>query len=197
MIIWQCIFWLCVLLIMHSYLLFPWLLQLLASGKQENELKFSEDEFPEVSVLMSVFNEEKILSQKLDSILRSDYPANKLKIIVGSDASTDATDEILVKYEKEHKNFSAMICSERRGKPALINKLMEKVESGIVIMTDAKVIFHEGTVRGLAAHFKDPAIGIVGGNIINERVQKDGVSIQEKAFMSREILMKYREGLVW
>jgi cellulose synthase/poly-beta-1,6-N-acetylglucosamine synthase-like glycosyltransferase len=197
MIIWQCIFWLCVLLIMHSYLLFPWLLQILASNKKENNKQFTADELPSVTVIMSVYNERGVLREKLDSLFASNYPANKLNILIGSDASDDGTGEILNEYQKVKGNMKAILYKERRGKPTVINSLMKEVKDEIVIMTDAKVIFHPDTVRGLTAHFKNESIGIVGGNIVNESIQKDGVSIQEKAFMSREILMKYREGLIW
>lgn len=197
MIIWQCIFWLCVLLIMHSYLLFPWLLQVLASNRNENVKKYRDDELPPVTIVMSLFNEEKVIHSKLDSILGSAYPKERLNILLGSDASNDLTNEILMEYEKKHSNIRAVLFKERKGKPAVINALMNEVKDKIVIMTDAKVIFHPQTIMGLVAHFKNDEIGIVGGNIINESIQKDGVSIQEKAFMSREILMKYREGLVW
>ncbi len=197
MIIWQCIFWLSVLLIMHSYLLFPWLLKILASRKQENKDKFKTDDLPPVTVVMSVFNEQAIIKEKIESVLRSNYPANKLSILVGSDASDDGTEEILEQYQKDNKNCKAVLFKERQGKPAVINLLMKEVKDEIVVMTDAKVIFHQDTVKGLAEHFKNESIGIVGGNILNESIQKDGVSIQERAFMSREILMKYREGLIW
>jgi len=197
MIIWQCIFWLCVLLIMHSYLLFPWLLQILAANKKENNEKFEHDELPSLTLLMSVYNEESIIREKLDSVIASNYPANKLNILIGSDASEDGTNKILEEYQKSHPNLKAVLYKERQGKPAVINSLMREVKDEIVIMTDAKVLFHPDTVCGLAAHFKNKSIGIVGGNILNESVQKDGVSIQEKAFMSREMLMKYREGLIW
>lgn len=197
MIIWQCIFWFCVLLIMHSYLLFPWLLQVLASGRKENSRKFSDEELPHVTIVMSLYNEENVISTKLDSILGSDYPADRFSILLGSDASDDRTDEILKEYEEKHPNIRALLFRKRQGKPAVINALVEEVKDEIVIMTDAKVIFHPHTMRGLVSHFKNQEIGIVGGNIINESIQKDGVSIQEKAFMSREILMKYREGMTW
>lgn len=197
MIIWQCIFWLCVLLIMHSYLLFPWLLQILAANKKENTEKFKDDELPSVTLLMSVYNEESIIREKVDSIIASVYPKNKLNILIGSDASEDSTNAILEEYQKDHPNIKTIFFKKRQGKPALINHLMKEVKDEIVILTDAKVMFHPETISGLTAHFKNKNIGIVGGNILNESIQKDGVSIQEKAFMSREILMKYREGLIW
>jgi len=49
----------------------------------------------------------------------------------------------------------------------------------------------------LIKHFRNPGIDIVGGNIINEKVSLQGISIQEKAYMSREIQLKYKEGLIW
>jgi cellulose synthase/poly-beta-1,6-N-acetylglucosamine synthase-like glycosyltransferase len=197
MIVWQIIFWLSVILIMHSYMLYPWLLQILSTNKKEKPQICSDCELPYLTVLMSVYNEEAILASKLDSILASNYPKGKLKIIVGSDASTDNTNLILKDYIEREECLSSQIFDERQGKPAVINKLVDLSESELLIMTDAKVIFHPDTVRLLAAHFLNPEIGIVGGNILNQKVEKDGVSIQEQAFMSREILMKYREGLIW
>jgi cellulose synthase/poly-beta-1,6-N-acetylglucosamine synthase-like glycosyltransferase len=176
---------------------YHWLLQILSTNKKEKTQTSSNSELPYLTVIMSVYNEEAILTKKIDSILASNYPKEKLKIIVGSDASTDKTNSILQAYEAKVECFKAHIFDDRQGKPALINKLVGLSESEILIMTDAKVIFHPDTVRLLAAHFLNPSIGIVGGNILKQKIEKDGVSIQEQAFMSREILMKYREGLIW
>ncbi len=197
MITWQIIFWFSLLLVFHSYVIYPWLLQVLSSGKKDFVKADSETAFPPVTILMSVHNEEKILPAKLDSILASDYPPEKLTVIIGSDASTDRTNSILQEYEKKDARIHCLLFSERKGKPGVINRLVESTADEIIIMTDAKVIFHEQTVSSLAQHFSNPETGIVGGNILNKTVEKNGVSIQEKAFMSREILMKYREGLIW
>lgn len=197
MITWQIIFWFSLLLVFHSYVIYPWLLQILSSGKKDFAKADSETVLPPVTILMSVHNEENILPAKLDSILASDYPPEKLTVIIGSDASTDRTNNILQGYEKKDARIHCILFSERQGKPGVINSLVESTADEIIIMTDAKVIFHEQTVRSLVQHFSNPETGIVGGNILNKTVEKNGVSIQEKAFMSREILMKYREGLIW
>jgi len=197
MITWYLIFWFTIFLVFHSYVLYPWILQLLASRKQDPVTEPADSSLPPVTVLMSVYNEAAILREKLDSILASHYPAGKLKILVGSDASDDDTHQVLADYEKKHKSFRAIIFRKRQGKPAVINQLVDETTDELLILTDAKAIFQPSTVRSLTAHFQDPETGIVGGNILNRTVEKDGVSIQEKAFMSREILMKYREGLIW
>lgn len=197
MIVLHIIFWLSILLIAHSYMIFPWLLQLLSTGKKENDICFTDSELPDVTIIMAVFNEEHILPQKLDSILTSDYPSGKISVLVGSDASTDGTNRILGAYSEKHPEIRPYYSGERKGKPAMINYLSEQAEDEMLLFTDAKVIFDRDTIRGLVRHFKNEHIGIVGCNIINRTIRRDGVSIQESAFMSREILMKYREGLVW
>jgi len=197
MIIWHIIFWVTLLLIMHSYMLYPWILQVLSSGKKENELLFADEELPPVTIIMSVYNEEKVIADKLDSMLHSVYPPGKITILVGSDASTDRTNAILESYHKKDRRVQPRLFHERQGKPGVINRLSDEAAGDFIIMTDAKVIFHPTTIRMLMRHFRNEHIGIVGGNVLNESVEKDGVSIQEKAFMSREILIKYREGLIW
>jgi len=194
---WHIIFWASLLLIVHSYVLYPWLLHLFSLGKRENGLCFDEESFPEVTILMSAYNEEKVIAGKLDSIMASAYPKEKITVITGSDASTDRTNEILLAYAKKDPRLKPVIFDERQGKPGVINRLAEMTGDAYIIMTDANVIFHRDTVARLMRHFRNPEIGVVGGNVINETVEKNGVSIQEKAFMSREILMKYREGITW
>jgi cellulose synthase/poly-beta-1,6-N-acetylglucosamine synthase-like glycosyltransferase len=197
MIIWQIIFWTTLFLILHSYMLYPWILQVLSARKKENNIQYSDEELPAVTIIMSVFNEEKVIAEKLDSMLEVVYPPEKITLLVGSDASTDRTNEILSDYQQKDARVHIRIFNERRGKPGVINQLVDEVKDDYVIMTDAKVIFHKKTIRTLMRHFKNGNIGIVGGNVLNESVEKDGVSIQEKAFMSREILIKYREGIIW
>jgi cellulose synthase/poly-beta-1,6-N-acetylglucosamine synthase-like glycosyltransferase len=80
------VFWGCLILIGHTYALYPMLLGFLARGKSLPAERFERDEeFPEVAVLMAVYNEEAVLEATLASILASDYPAGKMKVYIGSD----------------------------------------------------------------------------------------------------------------
>lgn len=192
------IFWASVILLAHSYLLYPLILQILASKKTIKSPHYNKDEdLPNVSIVMSVHNEEQVISDKIKSIFYTDYPLNKIELIIGSDASTDGTNRICEIYEKNYSNFRFFPFKERQGKPMVINQLVTKAGSEIIIMTDAKVFFKRNTIFELVKYFKNKEINIVGGNIINQKIQKDGISIQEKAFMSREITIKYNEGLLW
>jgi len=50
-----------------------------------------------VSVIVSVYNEGDVIERKIENCLGMDYPKEKLEILIGSDGSTDGTNEILSK----------------------------------------------------------------------------------------------------
>jgi cellulose synthase/poly-beta-1,6-N-acetylglucosamine synthase-like glycosyltransferase len=87
--------------------------------------------------------------------------------------------------------------NQRRGKGNVINDLQTKAKGGVLIFSDAKVSFSPQTIFQLIKHFQNVAIGIVGGNIVNKHTSRDGISIQEKQFMSREMMIKFYEGKAW
>lgn len=199
------IFWLSVLAMLHSYLLYPLLLKIISKGKKHNSLVFSgEEELPMVYVLMSAYNEERLVGKKLESVLKSDYPADKLKIEVGSDGSTDRTNEIVTALTKQHPNLRLKIFEDRSGKSHILNSLVQSLnerESGtgakIFIFTDANVFFTPSAIFELVKHFKNPEIALVGANVRNTGLNREGISIQEKSYIERENYIKYLEGLNW
>lgn len=182
----------------HSYVLYPFILKILARNKKENSIVYKkEDELPFISIIMSVHNEEMVLVDKIRSIYYTLYPFNKFEVIVGSDASTDGTNRICKVYSGNYGGFRFYSYKRRQGKPAVINQLVKHAKGDILVLTDAKVTFKIDTLIELIKHFKNPEIDIVGGNILNSKQNKKGISIQEKAFMSREISIKYNEGKIW
>lgn len=201
MIALQLIFWLCASLMVYSYLIYPLLLQLFSINKKENNVVFDRnDNLPIVCLLMSVYNEEKIIEKKLQSLADQDYPKEKLFILIGSDRSTDNTETIIKNYSLKNNNTFLVHFSDRRGKPAVINHLAGMAKDynpQVLLLTDANVIFKNDTVFELVKHFKNPRIGLVGANVINDTIQHDGISKQEKTYIQGENRIKYLEGLNW
>ncbi len=198
MIILIIIFWSSIVLLVHSYLLFPLIIQHLAKNKTANTIVYNKKEdLPYVSVVMSVYNEKDIIEDKITSLYKILYPQNKFEVIVGSDASNDGTQRICMMFGEKYRNFKFIHYEKRQGKPAVINELMKKARGDIVVLTDAKVIFTQNTIFELVKHFRNSRIDIVGGNILNKKTSRDGISVQEKAFMNREIIIKNNEGILW
>ncbi|MDD3741466.1 MAG: glycosyltransferase, partial [Bacteroidales bacterium] len=127
----QIIFWLNVMLIFHTYVVYPLFLHMLARNKKQSFEK--SNELPLVTIIMSLYNEESVIAQKLDSVFNSDYPTSKIKILIGSDNSTDNTNKIVLDYADKYNNITFSPYTERQGKSNVVNSLIDKSEGEILI----------------------------------------------------------------
>ncbi|MBE0664043.1 MAG: glycosyltransferase [Bacteroidales bacterium] len=191
------LFWLSVFLVVFSYALYPLLLKLLVSGKKPNQLLYNDAALPFVSVIIAAFNEESVIKEKMFSVLQSNYPKDRLEILVGSDASTDQTIPIVKELSTNHSLISYFDFTDRRGKPSVVNDLVSRSKGEILVLTDANVFFSEDTLIQLIRHFRNPEIGLVDSHMVNMGLKKEGISYQEKAYISREVKVKHMESLVW
>lgn len=192
------VFWTSAAVLLHSYLLFPFILKILAKFKTKNNLCYSDiNELPGISVILSVYNEEQVIESKIENLFQSDFSPHQLEVIAGSDASTDNTNAILASLVKKYPNLHFYSFSQRQGKPSVINQLVKYANHQILIFTDANIFFEPLTLFHLVKHFKNPDIGLVGGNIVVPHTEKKGISFQEKTFMTNEIKIKYDEGKIW
>ena len=83
------LFFLSIGLLVHSYLFYPFLLFILYKFSKKNNKIEQKDNHPNVSIIISVYNESSVIIEKLNSILHSNYPKDKIKVYIGSDASND------------------------------------------------------------------------------------------------------------
>ena len=198
-ILWQILFWLCAFLIVHSYVFFPWILSVLSKNKKQNSNIFSLDDasLPKVTILLAAYNEEKVIEQKILSTFKTNYPLDKIEFLIGSDASTDRTNSIIEKYSSQYPQIKLHHFAGRTGKAGIINELSDKASNDIFILTDANVFFKEDTIYQMVKHYKNNSIALVGGNILNVRLKRDGISVQEKSYLDRENIIKYQEGVLW
>lgn len=184
-------------LVFYSYVVFPLLLELIWKSRKASSIVQTNSEFIPVSIIISVYNEESIIGRKLESILNSAYPKEKIEILIGSDASDDKTNEILQALAAEYSSIRFYSYIERRGKPSVINDLVEKASHSIIVFTDANVLFEQDMLGRLMKNFSNEKIGLAGANILNIGLKRDGISIQEKSYIERENMIKYREGKLW
>lgn len=126
-----------------------------------------DSELPYISVLVPMHNEEKVLCDTLESLLRCDYDRERMEIIPINDNSTDATPRLLDEYHKRypfirplHRN------SEVRGKPAALNDAMEMAKGDIIIVFDADYRPSKKMLQRLAIAFNNPQIGAVMGRVV-------------------------------
>ncbi len=194
----EIIFWVCVASILHTYFIYPVLLKIVSTSKKQNTNIYKpSDALPYVSIIIAAHNEETVIEEKINSIYNTTYPYDKFEVHIGSDNSTDATNQIIQKHAKTHSNLHVHAFAERQGKAQIINSLAQQSKAEILILTDANVFFEPHTMYELIKHYKNQDIALVGGRIINTNIKKTGISYQEKTYLDNEILIKYREGILW
>lgn len=195
--IWQLIFWISAGALVHAYVVYPALLRLFGSNFRLPERAPLPEPKPMVVVCMAAYNEEKVIEHKIRSVFDTEYPKGRLAMWIGSDASTDATDAIISRLQQEGYNITFRRFGGRNGKSAILNSMAPEIHADILIPTDANIFFQPQTIPKLVAHFSDPSVGLVGANIINTGMRKDGISYQEETYIRRENYMKYYEGILW
>ena len=192
----QLLFWIPVGLLFYSYIIYPIFLELIYLMKKKNRPS-SVFGLPSISILVSVYNEEKVIEEKIKNLFDCDYPKDKIEIIIGNDCSSDSTNEILegIKIHPgfAETKFKSLNFDLRRGKPSVLNDLVKEATGEIILLTDANILFEKDAIKKLVAHFTDSKVGLVGGNIIN-KASGEGISNQEKTYISRENRIKFLEG---
>jgi len=190
------LFLVCVFIPAYSYVIFPFYLKF--STKNIARIKNNYDsisDWPPVTIVFSVFNEDKVMHRKLESILNSDYPKNKLQILIGSDNSTDQTHAIIEDFMSRNSNITLIKKNSQHGKLKVINELVDLTETQHLIFTDANVFFEPKTVKALVYNLIVNDAKLVGGNILKFSPKNKGISDQEIFYMNFENQLKYNESV--
>lgn len=117
---------------------------------------------PAVSIIVPARNEEAVIGSCLESLLASDYPADKLEIIVVADGCTDRTVKIAQSYEPRVK----IITSEPKGcKAAALNVAWPAARGEIIGIYDADSLVEPQTISKAVEHFSRPDIIGVSGTL--------------------------------
>ena len=184
-------FWLSTGLVFHSYVVFPahmrWLnRQPLAPTPPLTSL-------PDIDILLAAWNEEAVIEEKIRSSLTTSYPG-KIRLFIGTDACTDATDTIIQRLQIEFPGIEHRIFTHRTGKPNIINQLVTESTADILVLTDADAFFYPETLSALAAGFTNPNIGGVQADVDLIAESSNEVAHQEARYTYREMEIKAGEG---
>ena len=171
------VFWVSLAAVAWTYAGYPLLLLALARlrprARRSQPQSQSAPLEPAVTVIISAYNEEKAIRQKLATTLALDYPADKLEVIVASDSSTDRTHEIV--RELASRGVRLVVLPERAGKTAAQNLAATSASGEVLIFTDATTALTRDSVRQLVACFADPRVGCAGAEL--EYVSQGGSAV--------------------
>jgi len=154
------IFWFLVFLVFYVYVGYPLVLMVLTS----KDSSLTKQEFIlSIILFIPAYNEEKVIKNKIENCLALDYPKEKLKIVVASDGSDDATERRVRDFSDKRVAFYKSTI--RKGKNSIINEFISRCEGKIIIFTDANCIYKEDAVKKLVRNFTDEKVGCVVGSL--------------------------------
>jgi cellulose synthase/poly-beta-1,6-N-acetylglucosamine synthase-like glycosyltransferase len=135
------------------------------SKKKEDSPK--NNHLPTVTLIIPMYNEEKVIKEKVDNTSQLDYPADKLKIILLDDHSTDNSNSISSKAIKQTSlNASVIENQGGKGKARALNWIFPSLKSEITIISDADALLKEDSLLQITKNFTEPDIGGATGKIV-------------------------------
>ena len=195
MIVAEVIFWVSLLWIVYVFIGYPLLMGLLAKLRGK-PLAPRPSPLPSVTFVMSAYNEERVIARKLQNYLDIDYPRELLKFFVGSDASSDRTDEIVRSFQRSDPSIR-LERFNRCGKTQIIYELASEVESDIIVFTDADVLLERGALRHAVECLSDPEVGGVICRLEYSDRRATAGSSGEIKFTELEHFLCRTESLFW
>lgn len=192
----EILFVIALLLIIHTYVTFPLTLPMIADFflRFRRQPKLPQKEYiPSVSLLISAYNEESVIEQKIQNCLALDYPEDRLQILIGNDGSMDRTAEIIRKYAPR---ITLIDAEKNAGKAAMLNCLVQKATGDILVFCDANTIFFPNVIRKIVQPFHAPKMGCVCGHLILNDKSGDSLGQGESTYWDLESEIKKFEGML-
>ena len=183
------IFSLCAFALFYTYLGYPLLVYAIARLFPARRVIAAYE--PRVTVLITAYNEEKDIREKIENTLALEYPKNKLEVIVASDGSTDATDLIVKGFEDQGVKLFRQ--EGRVGKTETQNNAVKHASGDIVLFSDATTMYRPDVLRFLMPNFADPKVGCVGGKLIYVDDSGSPVGTSAKSYWRYETFLKKNE----
>jgi len=155
--------------------------------------------FPFVSILIPAKDHEKEIGKTLDCLLKSDYPEDKMEIVVVTSGSTDRTTEVCKEFTSKGPIRVLDKPLSRKGKPAALNLGLASAKGEFIAIYDADTITKPETIRNLVAPFGESEVSAVTGpvQVLNEGENKltKGTALEYTFYSGAGLLYEIRERL--
>ncbi|HVN74515.1 MAG TPA: glycosyltransferase [Methanoregula sp.] len=148
--------------------LFPYIVYLLGItfGKKSGPAAVPA-EYPRITMIMSAYNEEKVIGDRVRNLMECTYPKELYEIIFIDDCSSDQTlPRARAALEKSGISHRIIANSERMGTNRSYNHAMKLARYPVIVTTDADVFFERDALSLLMARLAgDEKIAAVTGEL--------------------------------
>lgn len=154
--------------------------------KNDKDLSYK----PYVSIIISAYNEEKVIERKLENITESTYP--HYEVIVANDASSDRTVEICQNFINNHPSYDIKVNTVKNhlGKTNAQDEAVDVAKGEIIVFSDANSMFKADAIDELVSYFTDDDIIYVCGSLIYAKDDDIASAVAENSYWDMELKMR-------
>ncbi len=181
------LFWILLIGAIYSYFIYPLVLAVLIQLRPRPNAAVTDTALPSLSLIVTAYNEEGRIREKLENSLAIDYP--NLEIIIASDCSSDATDDIVLGYAPQ--GVRLVRAQERLGKENAQWCAIQQASGDIVVFSDVATQIPADALRKLAAYFADSNVGAVSSE--DRFLSQAGEVAGEGAYVKYEMWLRCME----
>lgn len=174
-------------IMIYTYFAYPALLGFFSFFKRK-QLIHDKNAEPLVSIIIAAYNEEKVIKDRLQNIFSSDYPKEKIEVIVASDGSTDRTAEIANAFVGGRVKVFKF--NTKRGRAAVQDDTVKHATSGILFFTDAETKYDTYCIRNMVKHYADEKVGCVCGRLIAKNLDDSALGLGQKLYWRFEYFLR-------
>lgn len=127
---------------------------------------------PFLSVLIPCRNEVHSLGRCLASVIASDYPEDRLEVLVVDGASTDGTRDVATQWARSHERIR-MVENPGGSTPAALNRGLAAARGKVIARLDAHAALTPGYLSRAVEYLETTGAQQVGG-VIETRAQREG-----------------------
>jgi len=183
----ETIFWVSVGFVFYAYVGYPLLLMLM--GLVRNRPVEKGPFQPKVSFIITAYNEEKRIREKLLNTLQQDYPRASLEVVVASDCSTDGTDDLVRSFASSGVRLVRL--NTKGGKEAAQKQAVESTSGEILVFSDTATMLEPTAITTIVQNFADSTVGCVSS--VDRFIGVDGAVSGEGAYVRYEMLLRQLE----
>jgi len=181
-VILKIVFWIALAALAWTHAGYPAAAALLSRARRRAVRKGAYE--PTVDVIVAAHNEEIVIERRVENLRALDYPAEKLRVVVTSDASDDRTEELA------RAAGARVVQNPRGGKVAAQDNAVRESDAEIVAFSDANATWEPDALRKLVSNFADADVGYVCGQLKLEHAEGGS---QEGVYWRYEMLTREAE----
>ena len=201
------LFWISFIFIVYTYVGYPLVLFVLSKLLPKRVDKRQLVPEPLVTVVVAARNEGQNIGKRIENLLGQHYPPNRLEIIIVSNGSTDATNEIAERYaaaeavsiqcgNETFPRLRLVKLDDNKGKSHALNRGVGLAHGEYIVFADARQDFDPDAVRELIANFNDPKVGSVTGELVFYEDSDTSIKAEMGLYWAIEKSIRKMEGQV-